>query len=255
MASRPIAESPDPGVASEGDEAPVRQHRADGRRSLAEEHAILAHEVRLRHRAVLARLDEGRWPDQELAGLVAYLRYEVLDQAVTEERLLFPLAPEGRTDSEVRDLAVDHVRIRDVTDQLAGLVAADDPRREPRTLTSLLDGLEELLVTHMRTEQSVLAAATGVEPVRRPYRCHLWFPITEGPEVDLDDLPREFGHAAVLERSSRLRPGESVTVRCGSDLRSLWIALSRGRPEEFGWAYLEEGPGQWRATITRRSPV
>jgi uncharacterized protein (DUF2249 family) len=211
-------------------------------------------EVRLRHRAVLAGLDEARWPDRELAALVAYLRYEVLDQAVTEERFLFPLARERSTDSQVHELAVDHLRIRDVTDQLAGLVAADEPQREARTLVGLLDGLEELLRSHMRTEQSVLSAATGVESVRRPFRCHLWFPITEGPEIDLDALPGEFAHAATLERLSRLRPGTSVTVRSSNDLHSLWLALSRGHPDEFGWAYLDEGPEHWRATITRRPP-
>jgi uncharacterized protein (DUF2249 family) len=118
----------------------------------------------------------------------------------------------------------------------------------------LLDGLDELLETHMRTEQSVLSSAPGVESVRRPFRCHLWFPLTEGPEIDLDGLPRESAHAATLERLSRLRPGASVTVRGSNDLDRLWLALSRGHPDEFGWDCLEEGPEHWRATITRRPP-
>jgi uncharacterized protein (DUF2249 family) len=201
---------------------------------------------------VLAALGEGQWPGRELAALVAYLRYEVLDQAVTEERLLFPLARGPRTDTQVRELAADHVRIRDVTDQLAGLVG--DGHGEASTLVSLLEGLHELLGTHVRTEQSVLSAAPGVESVRRPFRCHLWFPITEGPAIDLDGLPREFAQAATLERLSRLRPGSSVTVRSSSDLQGLWLALSRGHPDEFGWACLDEGPEHWTATITRRPP-
>jgi uncharacterized protein (DUF2249 family) len=254
MISRPFTGSLDRAAAGEIDQAPLRQHHAGGRRSLAEEHAILVHEVRLRHRAVLGGLDDARWPDRELAALVAYLRYEVLDQAVTEERLLFPLTRERGTGSQVHGLAVDHVRIRDVTDQLAGLVATDGPPREATTLVDLLDGLEELLETHMWTEQWVLSPATGVESVRRPFRCHLWFPITEGPDIDLDRLPAEVAHAAALERLSRLRPGESVTIRCSTDLQSLWRALSRGQPEEFAWACLDEGPANWRAEIMRRSP-
>jgi uncharacterized protein (DUF2249 family) len=139
-----------------------------------------------------------------------------------------------------------------VTDQLAGLVG--NGHRAARTLVRLLDGLDELLETHVRAEQAVLSAAPGVESVRLPFRCHLWFPITEGSEIDLDGLPREFAHAATLERLCRLRPGSSVTLRSSSDLQSLWLALSRGHPDEFGWAYLDEGPEHWRATITRRPP-
>jgi uncharacterized protein (DUF2249 family) len=205
--------------------------------------------------AVLAGLDDGRWPDRELAALVAYLRYEVIDQAVTEERLLFPLARAYGTDRHLDALAVDHVRIRDGTDQLAGLIAADGPQRTRDTLVAVLGGLEDLLESHMRTEQSVLPTATGVESVRRPFRCHLWFPITEGPDIDLDDLPAESTHAAALERLSRLRPGESVTVGRSEDLGSLWTALSRGHPDDFAWACLEEGPVHWRARVTRRSPA
>src|SRR5688572_20627173 len=66
-----------------------------GNHPLADEHAVLLHEVRLRERAVRTALGTGRWPAREIDALVAYLRYEVLDQATTEESLLFPRASEG----------------------------------------------------------------------------------------------------------------------------------------------------------------
>jgi uncharacterized protein (DUF2249 family) len=120
----------------------------------------------------------------------------------------------------------------------------------------LLDEVEVLLDRHMRAEQTLLAPTTtdGVESHRRPFRCHLWFPLTEGPELDLDALPPAFAHRAALERFSRLRPGESLRVRSGRELESLWNVLAGGRPGEFGWAYLHEGPDQWQVEVTRRVP-
>src|SRR3954465_14275597 len=72
---------------------------AGERHGLADEHAVLLDEVRYRNHAVLSALGEGRWPDREVEALVDYLRYEVLDQAVTEERLLFPLTGESLADA------------------------------------------------------------------------------------------------------------------------------------------------------------
>jgi uncharacterized protein (DUF2249 family) len=187
---------------------------------------------------------------------VDYLRYEVLDQAVTAERLLFPLVGKGRADSGMHQLFDDHMRLRDLADQLANTAAAAGDRPEAGDLVELLDILEEFLDRHMRTEEAFLSGTTsaGVESLRQPFRCHLWFPLTEGPEVDLDALPREFAHRAALERFSRLRPGEKLLLRSSRELDSLWNVLSCGRPGEYGWAYLEEGPERWRVELTRRAP-
>jgi uncharacterized protein (DUF2249 family) len=108
----------------------------------------------------------------------------------------------------------------------------------------------------MRVEEALLSATTssGVESLRQPFRCHLWFPLTEGPEIDLDVLPSEFAHRAVMERFSRLRPGERLLVRSSCELDSLWNALACQRPGEYGWTHLEEGPQRWRAEVTRRAP-
>jgi uncharacterized protein (DUF2249 family) len=254
MASHRRAEQHGASLPPEADDLSLQGHWA--RHPLADEHAVLLDEVRFRERAVRGALGAGRWPAGELDALVAYLRYEVLDQAVTEERLLFPQARNGVADSRIHGLTDDHVRIRDLTGQLAGAADADGSDREPGVLVGLLDDLEELLEHHMHTEQAVLSAATsdGVEALRQPFRCHRWFPLTEGPELDLDVLPWAFAHQAALERLSRLRPGESVRVRSGSELQSLWSTLAWRQPGEFGWAYLEEGPERWRAEITRRAP-
>ena len=223
---------------------------------LADEHAVLLHEVRTRGRAVRAALSEGRWPDHEVAGLVNYLRYEVLDQAVTTERLLFPLARKSLAGVDVHRLVDDHVHLRDLADRLANVATANGDHSGAGDLTALLGDLDEFLVRHMRAEEALLSGTTtaGVESMRQPFRCHLWFPLTEGPEVDLDDLPQEFARLAALERFSRLRQGERLLVASSFELDGLWNALSSGRPGEYGWAYLEEGPEHWRAEVTRRAP-
>jgi hypothetical protein len=209
-----------------------------GHHPLAAEHAVLLSEVHLRERAVRTALGTGRWPDREIDALVAYLRYEVLDQAANEESLLFPRTSQGIADRRVHALVEDHVHLRDVTERLAAVRTADGTGDEPAALVELLDDLEESLDRHMRAEQTVLASATpvGVESLRHPFRCHLWFPLTEGTELDLDALPREFAHRAALERFSRMRPGERLLVRSSSEVESLWSLLTCSRPGEFGWA-------------------
>ena len=226
-----------------------------GEHPLADEHAVLLHEVRIRGQRIRAALSEGRWPDHEVAGLVDYLRYEVLDQAVNTERLLFPLVGHGRTHSGIHQLVDDHVRLRDLADRLANVATAHRIRSEPGDLVELLDALEEFLDRHMRTEESLLSGTTsaGVESLRRPFRCHLWFPLTEGPgrpRRPSAGIRPPGGTGAVLPAPA----GREALLRSGRELDGLWNLLSSGRPGDYGWAYLEEGPERWRAEVTRRAP-
>jgi uncharacterized protein (DUF2249 family) len=235
----------------------IENHAQDHRavdHALADEHAVLLAEVRLRERAVRAAIGAGRWPDAEIDALVAYLRYELLDQASQEESLLFPRTPEGLAGPHVHALVEDHVHLRDLSDRL-GACGLDGSDHEPAVLVDLLDDLEEFLAQHLRAEEALLATSTtgGVESLRRPYRCHLWFPLTEGSLLDLDALPHEFAYRAALERFTRMRPGQRLLVRSRDDVEALWNLLSRAYPRQFGWVYLEEGPRLWCAEVIRRA--
>lgn len=229
---------------------PAPMHR------LADEHTVLQREVERRGQRVLDVLGEGRWPAEEVQGLLGYLRYEVLDQAVNEERLLYPLTEEGFADPRIQQLVDDHVQLRDMADRLAELVDGTDGERDAERLTGTMQELRERLDRHLRNEQQVLqpVADTGVEPIRQPFRSHEWYALTEGSVVDMDRLPRAFGHSAVLDRLARMRPGERLEISSGARLRTLQELLSRrGMADVYGWAYLEEGPQRWRAEVTRRS--
>jgi hypothetical protein len=144
VAQRTVELQTPPLPAVDGD-ALHRQDHWIGNHPLADEHAVLLQEVRHRERAVRAALGAGRWPDREIEALVAYLRYEVLDQAANEERLLFPLTSEGIAGKRMHALVEDHVQLRDLTDDLVAAGTADDARRAPRALVDLLDDVEGLL--------------------------------------------------------------------------------------------------------------
>lgn len=221
---------------------------------LATEHAELLREVRARAGAVRDALAAGRRPAASLERLVGYLRYEVVDQAVHEERLLFPLGAEGkRSDPRLVQLAEDHVCLRDLTDVLARAAQTGDASDVPANLDALLARLGQ----HLADEEDVLsgAAGTGVESVRQPTRRHEWFPLTEGPVVDMDLLPPASAVAAAVDRLTRMRAGEVIEIRSGRSLEPLLAALyRRGMSGDLGWSYLQEGPDLWAAAVIRRAP-
>ena len=220
---------------------------------LSSEHAELLREVHARAREVREALPAEQWPEA-LGRLVGYLRYEVLDQAVHEERLLFPLGTEGRhSDPRLAQLAQDHLRLRDLTDVLADRAGTGTAQGIPESLDALAATLEQ----HLSDEEDVLsgAAHAGVGAMRHPFRRHEWFPLTEGPVLDMDRLPLGFAVPAVVERLARMRVSERLEIRSRRPLEPLSVAMyRRGMSGDFGWAYLLEGPDVWAAAITRRAP-
>ena len=220
---------------------------------LACEHAELLREVLSRTAAVREALAAEQPPATALARLVGYLRYEVLDQTVHEERLLFPLGAEGRRgDPHLVQLAEDHVRLRDLTDVLALAARNGDASGVP----AALDALTTTLGRHLTDEEDVLsgAARTGIESLREPARRHEWFPLTEGPVLDMDRLPAGSAIPAAMDRLARMRTHESIEIRSSRPLGPLFAALyRRGMSIDLGWSYLREGPDRWAASVSRRA--
>jgi hemerythrin-like domain-containing protein len=220
--------------------------------TLADEHTVLRQAVAVRRRQVLDAFGTGRWPGVEIARLVDCLRGELLDQVGIEERSLFPRTPAGLYPERVRRLVDDHVRLRDLTVALAATVEPSAADRDPAAVVGLLDDLTETLDRHVRDEEEVLSPVTDT-PIAG-LRSHEWFPVTEGPLVEVDRLPRGVAVDAVIARLLHMRPGDVVEISSGACLGDLEESFRRrGMATEYGWAYDEEGPDRWRVRITRRA--
>ena len=219
--------------------------------TLADEHALLLSQVVIRAEDLLAMTAEDRWPARELQALVGYLRAEVLGQDADEERLLFPAgAPAG-----VSRLARDHARLRAAIEALER-VAAGGSTWSPAQLATATRDLLHQLERHFYAGQALLAAAST--PGKVPATAmlgglpHEWYPLTEGPVIDLDALPAGQAVDAAVHRLLRLRRGERVELQAGTDPHLVWRQLDVLSPGGYGFAYLQDGPDRWRMQVTRR---
>jgi uncharacterized protein (DUF2249 family) len=220
-------------------------------RTLADEHALLLNQVLIRAEDLLAVTAEDRWPARELQALVGYLRAEVLGQDADEERLLFPAgAPAG-----VSRLARDHARLRATIETLERAAAGESTWSAAQLAAATRDLLHQL-ERHFHAGQALLAAAStpGKVPATTMLggHPHEWYPLTEGPVIDLDALPAGQAVDAAVHRLLRLRRGEQVELHAGTDPHLVWRQLDVLSPGGYGFAYLQDGPDRWRMQVTRR---
>ena len=223
--------------------------------TLAGEHALLLEQVAIRADDVLAAAAANRWPAPELQRLLGYLRAEVLRQAGDEEMLLF--ASPGTSPGTGR-LGRDHARLREAIEILEGAAAGDGTWSCARLATMIRD-LTCQLERHLAAEEKLLAAGRvpgQVQGVTGPggHR-HEWYPLTEGPVIDLDALPPDQMIHAATDRLLRLRRGEQVELRSGRDPWLVWQQMDEVSPGGYGFAYVKEGPDCWRVRVTRRGPA
>jgi uncharacterized protein (DUF2249 family) len=221
--------------------------------SLPDEHAVLRQQVTTRAELVLREADEGRWPTTELTALVDYLHLEVLRQIVDEEWLLYRTA--RHAPDELARLRGGHLELRLGIDTLTQ-AAVGDRTLSPAQLAAAVRDLLAHLDAHMAAEEKALSiadtappsvASLGVQP-------HEWYPLTEGPVIELDRLPGPRGADAALDRLLQLRPGESVELHATADPGPLCQRVRRSDPGGWGVTNLEQGPPRWRVEIVRRPP-
>ena len=219
--------------------------------TLADEHIGLLWQVTARAEELLTAIASGRQPGAELAALAGYAQAEVLRQASDEETLLFPAAPA----QDVTGLARDHARLRSAADLLARAAAGEQPMSPGQVAAAARDFVTQL-ERHLRAEETLLAsgrAPQGVPgTVARGGHPHEWYPLTEGPVVDLGALPREQAVAAAVDRLLRMRRGEQVELQSGTDLAPVWREISDLSPGGYRFTVLQDGPARWRMQVTRR---
>lgn len=222
--------------------------------TLPAEHAVLRRSVTTRATAVLTESEAGRWPQTELDELLNYLRLEVLRQTADEEWLLFRVA--HHTPDRLALLRREHLELRLAVDELAEAAASrgQDAGWSPQRLAATTRELGAQLERHLDDEEQLLANAAEAAPATASLgsRPHEWYPLTQGPVIDMDGLPGELGSDAVLERLENLGRGEQIEIRSSSDPSPLWRRLNRASAGDYAMTYLERGPKRWRLEISRR---
>ena len=222
--------------------------------TLAEEHVLLLRQVAARAEELLTAAADGRWPGVELAALAGYAQAEVLRQISDEETLLFPAAPVRQAAA----LARDHTRLRSAAELLARAAAGEQPMPAAQVAAVVRDFATQL-ERHLSAEENLLAsqraprgmpgtAALGGHP-------HEWYPLTEGPVINLDTLPDGQAVAAAADRLLRMRRGEQVELQAGTGLDPVWREISKLSPDGYQFTVLQDGPGRWRMRVTRRQPT
>ena len=84
--------------------------------TLRAEHDLLRREVTARAEGVLSEADAGRWPQQQLRGLLDYLHLEVLRHIIDEEWLIFRMSHHAPED--LASLRQDHLDLRGTIEKL-----------------------------------------------------------------------------------------------------------------------------------------
>lgn len=219
--------------------------------TLAEEHVLLLWQVTASAEKVLTAAEHGRWPGTELTALAGYAQAEVLRQVSDEEALLFP-AVSAQT---VAGLARDHVRLRAAAELLARAAAGEQPMAPARLAAAVRDFVAQL-ERHLRNEDDLLASGRAPRDVPGTVTLgahpHEWYPLTEGPVVDLDALPPDEAVPAAVDRLLRMRRGEQLELQSGSGLDPVWREISELSPGGYQFIVLQDGPARWRMQVTRR---
>lgn len=219
--------------------------------TLTEEHALLLWQVTARAEELLTAAADGRWPTAELTALAGYIQAEVLRQVSDEEALLFPAAPTR----EAAGLARDHARLRSAAEVLARAATGEQPMPPWQIAVTVRDFTAQL-EGHLRAEEKLLAPGHAAQDVpgttARGGHRHEWYPLTEGPVIDLDALPPGQAVAAAVDRLRRMRHGEHVDLLSGADLDPVWREISELSPDGYRFTVLEDGPARWRMQVTRR---
>jgi uncharacterized protein (DUF2249 family) len=219
-----------------------------------DEDAELLWQATARAEEFLDALAANRSTAADLRALLNYLRDVVLTRISEEERYVLPsLGQAGTQEAHLARLREDHLSLRDDIDELAEASA-------PHSVSSAdqLAGITRRLIVrledHLRREAATLAEVSiGYRPSASAWAATThWYPLTEGPVIDLDTLPPDRAHEAVLNRLTSLRAGEHVELHGHNEPDRLWERLQRRAPGDYTWRPHVDEQNGWRVLVTRR---
>ncbi|HYM69919.1 MAG TPA: DUF2249 domain-containing protein [bacterium] len=214
-------------------------------------------------------ITDGR-PGADLAGLVAFLKSELLGHAAAEERNLYPaveplLKAHGMATATMRvdhRFLEDHIRkIEDAAGRWQG--AGEDHRRIlERELARLVLQLQALFRVHLAKEEQVyLPLFEQYVPVdaQRQVMERMHEPISPaeapapGGVLDVRQVPPSRRHPLILSTFEALAPGQAFTLVNDHDPKPLYYQFQAELTGQFTWDYVEQGPKVWRVRVGRAS--
>lgn len=207
-----------------------------------------------RAEALLEVLADGEPVTAPLRPFLGYLREVVLARIGEEERTVLPaLRDAGLSATDIDHLHQDHLALREAIDELAEAAATP---QEPHVdqLAAVVRRLIMRLDEHLRGEAAALTALpSGYRPDAFGWAAaEHWYPLTEGPSIDLDLLRPDLAEDAVLTRLTQLRTGEQVQLRSRARPEHLWHRLERRDPGGYAWAEDSDADHRWTVTGARR---
>lgn len=200
--------------------------------------------------ALLGDLAHGRDAQDGLDFLLGFLREVVLARITHEDRHLLPALRQAPGDHpELDQVADEHLRLRSDIDDLAAAAQGHRSREEQVEIVRRFVGHLE---AHLAAEAALLhTAGRNPEWVAASH----WFALTEGPVIDIDALRADQAEGAVLNRLSRLHPGEHVELRGRTDPHPLWLRLQQRYPGGYAWEVMHAADGRWSVGVLRRAPA
>lgn len=202
--------------------------------------------------ALMRDLARGRDDQADVGALLGYLREVVLTRISDEDRHALPVLRRLRPDSpELLELQRQHLQLRGDVDDLAAAAQGHIAREE---LAGVIRRLVEHLEIHLATEAAVLHRdQTATADGRAWVAASDWYPLIEGPVIEMDQLRPDQAESAVLNRLTRLRSGERVELRSGHDPHSVWERLQQRDPGGHDWQVRQDDDAGWSVTVRRRS--
>ncbi len=219
--------------------------------TLPDEHVLLLWQVAARAEDLLAAAARGRWPGTELAAFADCALAGVLRQASGEETLLL----DAGAPAVAARLTRDHARLRSAAEVLARAAGGEQSLSLSQLVTATRHFVARLQ-RHLNAEERLLASGHSPESVPATVLLsghpHERYSLAEGPVADLDAFPPGQAVTAALARLVRLRRGEQVEFRSGTDISPVRREMDKLSPGGYGFAVLQDGPDRWRMRVTRR---
>jgi uncharacterized protein (DUF2249 family) len=202
------------------------------------------------------------------AGLVAFLREELLPHAAGEETYLYP-----RVDGLIKQygdatatMRVDHeeiVRLTGEIERVAGelsVASAPTERDERRRMLSRLGmQLEAILALHARKEEVVylpLFASHLSSDEQQAILDDMHEHAADGETAPTDErvldvraLPPAQRHPLIFQTFDALGDGQAFVLLNDHDPKPLYYQLTAERSGKVRWEYIAQGPLDWQVRI------